>query len=268
MRDLKCEVGTPTIDEESDTWTHDAKYTLSPTESSSSHSRSMSTMPRSLSDRDPDEPSPRNSVEFYATGRNESMDSVLRDSMTDWATRPAYRRTASSPHAVKSPRPAAPWRLQSTGSPPAGQETLLWAFAQLQGSFEVDETLIKPAEFVAVKRSLFGHPTLPSSPQYPGARTGLIGGGTLNAASGTSTGGWKDWLWSTSAPAEGETASASRRTPGMSVAGSAEGGGSLADRWSRAFSDKSIPILSMPPCVFAVDLVLEPGQSKTCKLPF
>jgi hypothetical protein len=250
-------------------WDANAQYTQSPTASTSSHARSLSSAlgrSASTSEQDSNEATPRNSVDFYAAGRNESMDSVLRDSLTDWAGRPSLRRTATSP--VQSPQSASLWRPYGQAAPPSGNQTLLWAFAQLQGSFEVDETFIKPAEFIAVKRSLFGHPTLSAAPRYPGARSGLIGGGTLNAPSGSdggSGGGWKDWLWSTPAQAGGGAAESPRRSPGMSVAGSAQGGGTLAERWTRAFSDKSIPILSMPPCVFAVDLVLEPGQSKTCQ---
>ena len=127
-----------------------------------------------------EEPTPRSSVDFYAMGRNESMDAVWRDRITDWTRatskgvprRVSTKRTPSNtniqlqnlPHAPSSatvsrfpslslayPASAPPWDPRF---PQAGTQTLLWTYAQLQGTFEVDEMLIKPAEFIAVKRAL------------------------------------------------------------------------------------------------------------------
>ena len=40
--------------------------------------------------------------------------------------------------------------------------------------------------------------------------------------------------------------------------------GSLEDRRNRAMNDRAVPTLSVPPSILAVDLDLQPGESKTC----
>ena len=44
--------------------------------------------------------------------------------------------------------------------------------------------------------------------------------------------------------------------------------GSLEERRNRAMNDKNYPVFSSPPSILAVDLTLEPGESKTCKSIF
>lgn len=256
---------------------------------------------------------PRMSTDFYNLGRNESMDSVLRDSMTDFAKRrPPLTRGSSSPVSTRSAsrlpsatmpsahHPSSDTTSESGRSDAQAQQTkdkfqhLLWAFAQLQGSFEVDETLIKPAEFVAVKQALFGSGG--AGETSTASLPGIIGGGSLDTPVSSPT-TWRSWLWNTSAGPITTANSASpsshasrhrgnnhvpddmsqspsrsstnqhRRVPSTAttaIAGGISGGGTLADRQSRAMSEKSVPILSVPPSVFAIDLALGPGESKTC----
>jgi len=141
---------------------------------------------------------------------------------------------------------------------PPSTIALLWAFAHLEGSFEVDETLIKPNEFLEVKQLLAG-----------GVGGVGMGGGTLergkNEGKGGGRGGWKNWLWGTSA-SEGKDRGGGKENESVSNGADAVGAASLEERKEKAVKDKSVPIFSCPPSILAVDLVLEPGESKTCKL--
>lgn len=262
--------------------------------------------------------STRNSIDFYGLGRNESVDSVLRDTMTSYATRARppfppsrqvsrhalphlkppgpHARSASAasspvPHSVPS-RPLTP--SYTTVEDDDGTETLLWAFAQFSGSFTVEEALVKSADFVAVKRNLFGAGQGKKnvlSPTFNNER--VVGGGSLESdamSETTATSGWKDWIWGTSSnnkPASGSRrtsaatqttstlpadpaldGSVRRRSSAAVVAGvptAAPTVGSLEDRRNKAMNDNSVPVFSSPPSILAVDLVLEPGESKTCK---
>jgi hypothetical protein len=147
--------------------------------------------------------------------------------------RPGHDRTRSISYGNGAAPP------QSDSRHPPNTLSLLWAFAHLEGSFEVDESLIKPAEFMEVKRLIAG-----------GLAGVGVGGGTLEER--RETGGWKGWLWG-SKPAEGDE----RR-----------GAASLEERKDKAIKDKSVPTFSCPPSILGVDLVLEPGQSKSCTSSF
>lgn len=136
---------------------------------------------------------------------------------------------------------------------PSPNVNIMWAFAQLQGCFEVDDTLIKPDEFNAVKRSLF-------------AESKLVGGGSLDAPPQDDS-RWREWLWWSSSASNNNTidvtaADGQAATP--SVSGAVQGGWTLADRRSRALADRTVPTLSIPPSVFATNLSLAPGESRTC----
>jgi len=78
-----------------------------------------------------------------------------------------------------------------------------------------------------------------------------------------------NWLWSGEEIAEeAPDAGANQPTTGVLSANPNANltKGSWEDRRERAMSERNIPILTMPPSVFAVDLVLGPGESKTCEL--
>ncbi|GAA5905540.1 hypothetical protein JCM5296_000389 [Sporobolomyces johnsonii] len=189
---------------------------------------------------------------FYGVGANDTMESVVQ------ADYEAYSRKSNSagPHSTQfSPLPS-PSRSLYTPQPghgrhrsisqgndlarnsflhPSNTIALLWAFAHLEGTFEVDDTLIKPAEFLEVKRLLAG-----------GTGGVGVGGGTLEESK--KSGGWRNWLWS-SEPTKEE--------------GDTRGAASLEERKEKAVKDKSIPTFSCPPSILGVDLVLEPGESKS-----
>jgi hypothetical protein len=198
------------------------------------------------SDVDDSNAAPRNA--FYGVGRNDTMESVVeadyhRAAQTvlppnrvssvpppsQHAPRPGHDRTRSISYGNGAPPP------QTDSLHPPNTFSLLWAFAHLEGSFEVDESLIKPAEFLEVKRLIAG-----------GLAGVGVGGGTLEER--RETGGWKGWLWG------------SRPTQGQDGRGAA----SLEERKDKAIKDKSVPTFSCPPSILGVDLVLEPGQSKSC----
>lgn len=192
--------------------------------------------------------SAQHAVDLYGLGHNESIDSLVVEGISDYAQSqrnprvmvdsPNQRGVSLSQH---HPSP-------SSSTPRSANISILWSFAQLQGSFEVDDTLIKPAEFNAVKRSLF-------------AESSLVGGGSLDAPPPDM--GWRDWLWWSSSTSQAD-AGQHADGHGPSVSGGVQGGWTLADRRSRALADRTVPILLIPPTLFATDLVLKPGESKTC----
>ena len=180
-----------------------------------------------------------------------------------------------------------------------GKETLLWAFAQFSGSFTIEEGLMKSGEYIAVKRSLFGGGK-GSMNGRGGVDEGIVGGGsldteTLNKAPSDSRGGWTSWLWGASSNTAGPSlpdylpnhrslAGASdssglltekdgndqdrQRTSTATlvpqVASTAPVMGSLEERRNRMMNDTSVPVFNSPPSILAVDLVLEPGDKRSC----
>jgi hypothetical protein len=158
-----------------------AVYSSSIPASPSSRRSSLLSQSSTLSfhDHDFDISTPRTSVDFYNLGRgsNDSMDSVVRDQFTDFARRPSRRSSI-----ISSSGQDFPYSVDNSFLPlsklDAATQTLLWTFAHFEGQFEVDEGLIKPGEFVAVKQALFGE------------RGGMVGGGSM-AANEKSRG----WLW-------------------------------------------------------------------------
>lgn len=179
---------------------------------------------------------------FYSAGKNERMDEETRAGMESWTRRASRGSQSAGPAATQFVHQTTPFdrgSLSASAIPsfadgrnpflyPPNTLTLLWSFAHLEGTFEVDPTLIKPAEFIEVKRSLIA-----------GFGSGL-GGGTLD--SGPESTGWRNWIW------EGE------RT----------GGATLEARKANVMKERTIPTFSSPPSILGVDVVLEPGQSKTC----
>lgn len=225
-----------------------------------SHKKFSYSMALSASSTDLTDLSAQHAADMYGLGRNESMDSVVAEGISDYArtqhqpsaplTAPHSRRTMSMSHLPgNSSNSKMSSDLGSFASPRPVNIDILWSFAQLQGSFEVDDTLIKPTEFNAVKRSLF-------------AESGLVGGGSLDAPPQDM--GWRDWLWWSSSTSQAEN-SLPEASHQPSVSGGVQAGWTLADRRSRALADRTVPILLIPPTVFATDLVLSPGESKTCK---
>lgn len=204
---------------------------------------------------------------FYNLGENNTMESVLREDFSNWAkTRDHGRRDSISsiasssapgpntPKALRAPNSSSP--LFSTGQTAPGTESLLWSFAQFGGSFEINESLVKPGEFEEVKRKLAGG----SSVNGPGSGipSTPVGGGDLASETSAemSRDGWGTYLRGMllrSAPPS-SSRSIHRRT-----------GSTLIDTREKTIASRSIPVFCTPPSIVAVDLNLAPGESRSCK---
>lgn len=117
---------------------------------------------------------------------------------------------------------------------PPNTITLLWSFAHLEGTFEVEEALIKTHEFDEVKKSLLG------------GFGSAMGGGTLDQRKENVS--WKDWIWGSGVEGSGKRV-----------------GATLEERRNSVMQEKTVPTFSSPPSILGVDLVLEPGESKSCE---
>lgn len=199
---------------------------------------------------------------FYGVGKNDTMDSLIEGSLNASTSRRNGRNgplfTSSTTHRHEPPQQEKKVQQQQQQQHPKNTIGLLWAFAHLEGSFEVDEELIKPNEFLEVKQLLAG-----------GVGGVGMGGGTLEPKK-EEKGGWKSWLWGNStnstARLKGESEESRNGTrEGEAMSGDTGGAASFEERKEKAVKDKTVPIFSCPASILGVDLVLEPGQSKTCK---
>lgn len=209
------------------------------------------------------DPTPRSSVDFYNLGRNDTMESVFRDNVTDWSRISGRRGSVGSVGSGGGGRSigrrkGAPPGLGSSSSPlfpsnkflPPGTETILWSFAQLGGTFELDESLIKPGDFEDVKRRLaFGNGL--ASPGVPGTPR-AVGGGDLGHETLEDDTGWGSYLRNALSSSSGRAGH--RRTVST-----------LQDTRDRTLQSKTIPTFGTPPSILVVDLSLAPGESRTCK---
>ncbi|KAI1753701.1 Rgp1-domain-containing protein [Xylaria castorea] len=170
---------------------------------------------------------PRSSGEFYSMSNN-SSETLASEYVTHpflGGRRPAHLRRSS----VMS-------SIGSTKLP----ESLMMGYAQVQGSFTLDGSLVNLGPFEAVKRKAV----------VGGQGGGVIGVESSRRSSGFLTGfGWGGI--------------------GNSI-GELLGGGefsSIKDMRGAA-SSKSIPLLSTPQSILFVDLQLGPGESKTYEYSF
>ncbi|CAO1637659.1 unnamed protein product [Parajaminaea phylloscopi] len=198
--------------------------------------------------------------QFYGTGRNDTMESVVRDQFTQWSRgAPHPRSTTAVPGAGARGTHPSPLFPQHAG-PKQGTEVVYWSFAQFSGSYEIDESMIKPGEFEEVKRKLaFGDGLANTAPQGT-MRT--LGGGDLGHldevtpdSDRTGQAGWGSYLrnvLSGSASGSGSGQRSHRRTSST-----------MLDTSQRMMTSRTIPLFSSPPSIVAVDLSLTPGQSRS-----
>lgn len=191
--------------------------------------------------------------DFYRLGKNDTMESVFRDSFTDWSQ--GMRRQSISSQGASSPL------YPSADVIPPGSEKILWSFAQLSGSVEVDESLIKPGDFENLKRRLaYGDVSGSGSTTGPSPSSSrTLGGGHLghdDDPSRTGRVGWSGYLRHALSPSRSTMLGGHRRT-----------GSTLQENTDRTLQSRSVPTFSTPPSIIAVDLVLAPGESKSCKSP-
>ncbi|SOV07523.1 uncharacterized protein UDID_05296 [Ustilago sp. UG-2017a] len=194
------------------------------------------------------QPDPNTS--FYSLGRNDTMESVFRESVTDWSHSKRRSSSTTTGQGVKSPI-YPPSDMLSPGT-----EKVLWSFAQLAGTIEIDESLIKPGDFENLKRRLaYGDLTGANATPHslPGTPRTLGGGDLGQTSDGDEQGaGGSKWSSILRIPFGGGRVQSHSRT-----------GSTLQDAQERTMQSRSVPTFSTPPSIVAVDLVLAPGESKT-----
>lgn len=205
---------------------------------------------------------------FYGLGENSTMESVLREDFTQYS-KMGPNGTPMSPHASTSGQSVnGKGSQQSDRNEREDIETVLWTFAQFGGHFQVDESLVKPGEFEQVKQRLAG---LGGTGGLSTASFGAIGqlgpaaigGGELGAAVDALEGeerkaseGWGSYLrnvLSSGGGSKNATMGANHRRSGST----------LLNTRQKTMASRSIPVLSNPPSMVAVDLELSPGQSRS-----
>ncbi|KAK0706397.1 Rgp1-domain-containing protein [Lasiosphaeria miniovina] len=170
---------------------------------------------------------PRSSGEFYSLSNNSSetlaSEYVTQQPLRTHGRQPHNRRTSSlAPGSVRLP------------------EALMMGYAQLQGTFSLDGSLVNQGPFEQVKRKAV----------VGGQGGGVIGVDTSKRDSGLLRGfGWGNFT---------------------SSIGELLGSGELSSikEMRGIASSKSIPLLSTPQSILFVDLQLRPGESKAFEYSF
>ncbi|KAI2642215.1 Rgp1-domain-containing protein [Xylaria nigripes] len=170
---------------------------------------------------------PRSSGEFYSLSNN-SSETLASEYVT---------------HPFHSGRAPTHLRRNSTMSGTGitrSPESLMMGYAQVQGSFTLDGSLINTGPFEAVKRK---------------AILGGQGGGVIGVESSRKPGGFLTGFgWGGLSNSIGELLGGSEFSSIKDMRGAA--------------SSKSIPLLSTPQSILFVDLQLAPGESKTYEYSF
>lgn len=202
---------------------------------------------------------------FYNLGENSTMESVLREDLTQFSRMGPNGTSISPSQSSSGGQVSAQENRDQTAR--SDIENVLWTFAQFGGQFQVDESLIKPGEFEQVKQRLAGLIGGGIATQLGGqlGHNGptAIGGGELGAPSEglegeerKSSEGWGSYLrnvLSSGAGSKNSSIAPQHRRKGST----------LLDTRQKTLSSRSIPILSNPPSMIAVDLELAPGQSRS-----
>lgn len=170
---------------------------------------------------------PRSSAEFYSMSNNSSetlaSEYVIHQPLKAHG-RPPHLRTRSNFSPQKTKRP----------------ETLMMGYAQVQGSFTLDASLVSLAPFEQVKRKAV----------VGGQGGGVVGLDTSKRESGFMRG----FGWGSFANSIGELLGAGELSSIKDMRGIA--------------SSKSVPLLSTPQSILFVDLQLAPGESKAFEYSF
>ncbi|KAI0973133.1 Rgp1-domain-containing protein [Xylaria arbuscula] len=170
---------------------------------------------------------PRSSGEFYSLSNN-SSETLASEYVTHplhSGRRPAHLRGSSVMSSISSARLP---------------ESLMMGYAQVQGSFTLDGSLVNLGPFEAVKRKAV----------LGGKGGGVIGVESSRRSSGFLTG----FGWGGLGNSIGELLGGSEFSSIKDMRGAA--------------SSKSIPLLSTPQSILFVDLQLGPGESKTYEYSF
>lgn len=173
---------------------------------------------------------PRSSAEFYSLSNN-SSETLASEYVSQQPLR-TQTRSSQQPHA----------RRMSSLAPSARTvpEALMMGYAQVQGTFTLDGSLVNLAPFEQVKRKAV----------VGGHGGGVIGVETTKRDSGLLRSfGWGNFTSSISEILGGGELSTIKEMRGIA-------------------SSKSIPLLSTPQSILFVDLQLAPGESKTFEYAF
>ena len=243
---------------------------------------------------------------LYA-GQNDTMESLVREGMDSWARHDSLqgspaRQPGPQAHHQHHHRKRSSYDYRDKSSAllfPHNSLLLFWCFAHLEGTFEIDEGLVRAQEFNELKVALAGGSGVVGAGHQTGAEAPLgVGGGTLEdgqgnaAGSAAGLGSWRDWILGRVAPTAGASdgmgdsvgdAGPSRVQGDRLGRGGGGGGGgasggatsaaaksdvrhsgaTLEERRRNAMRGRAIPTFSSPPSILDVDMVLEPGQSRT-----
>ena len=169
---------------------------------------------------------PRSSGEFYPVS-NHSSETL----MSEYVTQPAGRPNARPPHLRRS-----------SGLNPSqkGPESLMMGYAQIQGSFSLDGSLVSLSPFEQVKKK--------------GAVGGAGGGVVGLEPAKRETGLLRGFGWSNISSSLGDLLGSGELSTIKEMRGVA--------------NSKSIPLLSTPQSVLFVDLQLGPGESRSFEYSF
>jgi hypothetical protein len=183
---------------------------------------------------------------FYGAGEaaNDTLESVLRDDITNWS---APRASSSSTSNTPVQSPLFPPSSSRRAAPAEGSVRLLWAYAQFGGEFRLDESLIKPAEFEDMKRRLLS--------------TSSFGGGSLFAPAG---------LTAAAVPAAAPEEVKRRASWGSYLSpsawrGHARKGSTLEETRRKLGESRAVPLFVTQPSVLLVDVDLKPGERRSCE---
>lgn len=170
---------------------------------------------------------PRSSGEFYSMSNN-STETLA----SEYVMHPPLRTHGRSPHL----------RQRSNFSPQKAKrpEALMMGYAQVQGSFTLDGSLVSLAPFEEVKRK---------------AVVGGQGGGVIGLETSKRESGFmRGFGWGSFANSLGELLGTGELSTIKEMRGIA--------------SSKSVPLLSTPQSILFVDLTLAPGESKAFEYSF
>lgn len=202
----------------------------------------------------------------FAT-QNEAMGEALRASITTWAG------DSLTDHASQSPL------FPRRDALPLGHEKLLWAFAQVGGTMELEHAIVRSTDFDQLRLRL-ARGEMPSTPASPASAHGTprtLGGGELSydaeyeAGSIDLEAGIRTTnLRASHVPAVATMAALlfrpaealrSPHTPRHWQSGS-----TLSDIQTRTLLSRTLPTYSTPPSLLGVDVELAPGESRSYTL--
>lgn len=237
-------------------------------------------------------PSPNPDASFDE-GSAERMEDALRESVNTWSQ--TQRHVAGQARWSHGSKPAQSPLFPEPNALPPGHERVLWSFAQLGGTFEIDRSLVRPGDFDRLRWRLASGElvatlqgdTVPS-PVPPGSTPRLVGGGDMGYDQEVEGGrlaidtglpsselGEREERSPLSAiaalmlryplavlyaarPASPAPAARTQHIPRHMRSGS-----TLADIQQRALQSRTLPTFSTPPSILDVDITLAPGESRS-----